>query len=300
MVTPLTVFDTNDLTAPSVVNPARLLQTLDTDGNPTTASRSRQPAHSNATGMTVNFAHRRLRNQRHQPDRERRRRDRASHLQDAIDHVQRQLVANGLSLVGTWHVRAAAGVVTTITFLNDGHYLLVQTDPDADESGGPGVEYGTYSWNPTTGELSVKVASETDGEWGLSQPLGKTIAELKSNGTVLEVHDTEDDVPEVFGMNRLAADAEHPLAGTWKVPAEICVRARARDLQRGRRLRHGGNRSGGRRRPVRLEVGTYDWTSGVLSAEICPHQRRMGPRGRPHNSPSLGAGARRRSGHRPR
>jgi hypothetical protein len=270
VVTPLTVFATNDLTDPSVVNLARLLQTLDTDGNPENGITIAAAAHSNATGMTVNFA------------------DTAafetgvSNLiangggatelvtsQDAIDHVQSQLVANGLSLVGTWHVRAAAGVVTTITFLNDGHYLLVQTDPDADESGGPGVEYGTYSWNPTTGELSVEVTSETDGEWGLSHPLGKTIAELKSNGTVLEIHDTEDDVPEVFGMERLAADAEHPLAGTWKVPAEICgcelalvifsadgdyVMAEIGETD-------DVGQSG-------FEVGIYDWTSGVLSAEI--------------------------------
>jgi hypothetical protein len=270
IVTPLTVFDTNDLTAPSVVNLARLLQTLDTDGNPENGITIAAAAHSNAAGMAVNFA------------------DTAAFetsvvnliangggatelvtSQDAIEHVQAQLVANGLSLVGTWKVREVAGVVTTVTFLNDGHYLLVQTDPDADESGGPGVEYGTYTWNSTTGELSVKVVKETDGEWGLSHPLGKTIAELKSDGSVLEVHDTEDDVAEVFAMDRLAADADHPLVGTWKGPAEVCgcelslvmftadgdyVMAEIAEAD-------AAGQSG-------FEVGTYDWTDGVLSVEI--------------------------------
>ena len=55
VVTPLTVFDTNDLTDTKVVNFARLLQTLDTDGDPDNGISIAEVAHQSAAGLTVDF-----------------------------------------------------------------------------------------------------------------------------------------------------------------------------------------------------------------------------------------------------
>ena len=52
--------------------------------------------------------------------------------------------------------------------------------------GGPGVEYGTYNWDPATGELSVEIANlgegtltDTGGDWGLSDAQGVLIAVIR-------------------------------------------------------------------------------------------------------------------------
>ena len=74
-----------------------------------------------------------------------------------------------------------SNALITVTFMNDGRYLLVENgEPDVGEtSGGPGVEYGTYEWNSTTGVLTTQVAegsetllTDTNGDWGLSRSPG--------------------------------------------------------------------------------------------------------------------------------
>ena len=100
----------------------------------------------------------------------------------AIEHMQEELVERGLSPMGTWYVRTGeSNALVTVTFMNDGRYLLVENGvPEVGEtSGGPGVEYGTYEWDSTTGVLTTQVAegsetllTDTNGDWGLSDPQG--------------------------------------------------------------------------------------------------------------------------------
>jgi Ca2+-binding RTX toxin-like protein len=72
------------------------------------------------------------------------------------------------AIVGTW-VSSATGAAA-VTFLADGTYIIAENDGVPDATGGPGMELGSYTWNPSTGALSTSVAVETNGEWGLSHP----------------------------------------------------------------------------------------------------------------------------------
>ncbi len=56
VITPLTVFSTDEITDVRVMNLARLLQTLDEDGDPVNGISLSDSATANATGLTVDFA----------------------------------------------------------------------------------------------------------------------------------------------------------------------------------------------------------------------------------------------------
>lgn len=56
LITPLSVFNTTDISRIEVINLARLLQTLDTDGNAINGINISDEAHQSATGLTIDFA----------------------------------------------------------------------------------------------------------------------------------------------------------------------------------------------------------------------------------------------------
>jgi hypothetical protein len=55
---------------------------------------------------------------------------------------------NQRDLVGTWFTPTEDGGIAYITFLDDGTYHHTE-DGTADDSGHPGLEVGTYTWNLT-------------------------------------------------------------------------------------------------------------------------------------------------------
>ena len=86
-----------------------------------------------------------------------------------------RVVDAGNAFVGTWYdPRLAAGpsgLSTALTFLADGTYLMADNGNTTanDPSGQPGLEVGTYAYNPATGAFSTTCpAINSDGQWGLS------------------------------------------------------------------------------------------------------------------------------------
>ena len=79
-------------------------------------------------------------------------------------------------LVGGWWATDSgggelylAGGTAVIVFLEDGTFYMAQDgDSDADPSGQDGMERGTYTWDETTGAISVNLFVDTNGDWGFS------------------------------------------------------------------------------------------------------------------------------------
>lgn len=75
-------------------------------------------------------------------------------------------------LVGVWAVESATELKTqTLVFWKDGRFAMVDPvgDDQPDSCGGPGVEFGTYSYNATTLAFKVLTVSiDTNGCAGLS------------------------------------------------------------------------------------------------------------------------------------
>jgi len=72
------------------------------------------------------------------------------------------------SIVGSWFGQDLGQAQSTVdlTFLSDGHFFLVNNGSSTlDPSGQPGLEYGTYSWNSTTGAFSATDLVSTVGGW---------------------------------------------------------------------------------------------------------------------------------------
>jgi hypothetical protein len=78
------------------------------------------------------------------------------------------------SIIGTWEWTDSTGNhPMAFTFLSNGTYLLADDGNTTanDPSGQPGIEVGTYTYDPNSGFLTTTCPSiNTDGEWGLSTP----------------------------------------------------------------------------------------------------------------------------------
>ena len=84
-------------------------------------------------------------------------------------------------LVGSWVLEEANGDVVVLVVLPGGHYMLADTWT-GDATGFPGLEHGTYQWDPATGALQYQVIVDTNGDLGLSHDSG---ARLQLNGDTL-------------------------------------------------------------------------------------------------------------------
>ena len=97
-------------------------------------------------------------------------------------------------LIGSWYVSNAgqAHGNVVITFLDNGTYMLSDKgNSNLDPSGQDGMEYGTYSWNSSTGDFSYTTIVNTDGQWGLSDA---SVNAMQLNGNVLTVHASDGSV----------------------------------------------------------------------------------------------------------
>ncbi len=86
-------------------------------------------------------------------------------------------------LIGGWYHPDAGGAVA-ITFIDNTTFMLAH-DGTADASGKPGIERGTYTWNQSTGAITVKVLVDTNGGWGISNSGVTTLTVSSDNKTLL-------------------------------------------------------------------------------------------------------------------
>ncbi|MCP3875202.1 MAG: PEP-CTERM sorting domain-containing protein [Desulfobacteraceae bacterium] len=97
------------------------------------------------------------------------------------------------SVVGTWYIGApgapgAGGGGAIINFLSNGDYFMAE-DGVTGGGGYSGMERGTYTWDPATGNVSIiDIFADTNGEWGFSHPYGPL--SIKMAGDSLTVTDT--------------------------------------------------------------------------------------------------------------
>lgn len=97
----------------------------------------------------------------------------------------RPIVSTAGALVGSWYSDAKDGGSddVVITFLADGSFVLADKGtPARDPNGTSGVEYGTYSWNASTGAITYAIQTNTDGQWGMSNA---GLTRLAISGSVL-------------------------------------------------------------------------------------------------------------------
>lgn len=104
-----------------------------------------------------------------------------------------QPVINANHLIGSW-MGGQAGEnnnLAVLTFIDETHYVVIQDGDSAqDPSGQDGMEIGTYTWNPVTGDFAAQAVIDNNGEWGFSS-LSQS-ATISINGNILTLNDNGD------------------------------------------------------------------------------------------------------------
>ena len=197
----MTLFSAPSTTDTQVVNLARLLLTLDTDGNPDNGIAISDAAYSAATA-TIDFT------------------------SPSFDTDVAGLVASGggnivlisadnaiahlsqLILIGSWYLGSNQGSADKVmTFLDNTHYIFA--DHSGDPACGDGMELGTYSWNQSTGIITVNDSVNTDGECGLSNPVPAGI-KMSLNGNTLTFLGAGSAT-----LNKVLLSSTEPIIGSW-------------------------------------------------------------------------------------
>jgi hypothetical protein len=194
IVTPLNIAGTDDVNDPVAVNIARLLQSLDADGDPSNGITIHPDAADAAT--PVNFS---------QPVADFAASAAVTNLMSALGvtlvseaaataHLQASMDEQRRSLIGSWYFRDDSDsdpdrqYHIVLTFLDETNFVIAndESEPD-DENGQDGFERGTYSWNLRTGvfEATVPVLTDNNGEWGFSHPCGDEVFTLEIRGNEL-------------------------------------------------------------------------------------------------------------------
>jgi hypothetical protein len=260
LLNPMMLFGANDVASDDrVVNLARLLQSLDDDGDPSNGITIREEAHSAATTpidfgtafeaeatpllTTVGAA------------------TVGSPLPlvtptDAVAHLAAQF-----ALVGGW-VNGTGSDAIAVAFLANGQYVMAHGGT-ADAAGAPGIEFGTYTYDATTGAWTASAdLLDTNGEWGFSHPVAGVAATATGTATFAGADVTFDSAGGAFTMTRVV-DAGSAIVGTWidGTGTNAIVVSFLPDGTYA--MAHGGVTD-----PVGqpgVEFGTYTWDSGTTA-----------------------------------
>ena len=113
----------------------------------------------------------------------------------AATGMQLPLPYNTNPIVGTWYgsVPGNPSLQMALTFLANGTYLLADNGNTtaADPTGQPGIEVGTYTFNPTTGAFSSQCpAIDTNGQWGLSHNKQGGVSGCSGTGGTVTIQGT--------------------------------------------------------------------------------------------------------------
>lgn len=122
------------------------------------------------------------------------------------------------SIIGTWGAYGDPTVLTgIITFVDSTHYMFVQAGP-ADTYGSTGLEYGTYTYNPSTGTgvFDKSPLFDTNGEWGLSHPPVGTSYSISVTGDTLTIGNSVEGSKQ---LPRMQSNAAKPVIGAWWGPS---------------------------------------------------------------------------------
>ncbi len=209
VVTPVDMAPSGDPSDQIVVNIAVLLQSLDADGDPSNGISIPTAAVEAADAAVIfdqpysSFATEVLPVVQHTDTNKTVVSDTAAsaHLAESLEQV------NASMLVGTWYIEGE-GYQYALFILDSSNYSAI----DYDSTSGAALEIGTYTWNQSTGVVTVAVTSETESGLDSVPPManGNT---LVLNGDTL----TFTDANGTFELQRLTASSESPLKGGWSL-----------------------------------------------------------------------------------
>ncbi|WP_284455401.1 hypothetical protein [Alloalcanivorax xenomutans] len=214
-VTPADMADGND---PDVVtNILRLLQTLDSDGNPDNGITISQQTLDDFIGKDVEV---------NQPA--------AAFEAEAETAIGKTLVtaeeaeahfaaSQQADLRGSWLVleNGEASKRNVLTFLDYNRYIVSHSYSNEDQ-GAATAEWGSYDWNPGTGKITFALEEESDGQGGLTwagdgvEDDQVVTADLVWAGDQLHFDLGDGDS---FSASPIK-DADNPLVGAWYLPEE--------------------------------------------------------------------------------
>jgi len=193
--------------------------------------------------------------------------DEAITIEEIVDAVGNALTGCRTGLVGSWVVGSPTiptEPVVVVTFLDASHFLYVE-EGTQDADGDDGLERGTYSWNPLTGELHAQVDYDGNGEWGLSHARGDLRVRVDGNELIYADADGETQLVPV------QRDSANPLVGSWTSgdpsdPEPLLAVVTFFDESHFLLAQHGGNPAGSNG----IERGTYSWdpATGAFSAIV--------------------------------
>lgn len=213
-VTPADMADGND--ADVVINVLRLLQTLDDDGNPDNGITISQQTLDDFVGKDVEV---------NQPA--------AAFESEAEAAIGETLVtekeaeahfaaSQQADLRGSWLFEDDYGR-NVLSFLDYGRYIIAHSNADDGDQEAATAEWGEYTWDPVSGDLTLTVSGQSDGTGGLSDLSDETVKlYLADNQFVLSVGELSDDQYEADDTITFTAikNASNPLVGAWYLAEE--------------------------------------------------------------------------------
>ncbi|GIU20758.1 MULTISPECIES: hypothetical protein [unclassified Shewanella] len=174
IVTPLNIANTEDVTNSAVINMARLLQTLDQDGDPNNGITITQTAIDTAEPVDFNLPPAEFAaNDAVKATIENGGQNTAtSELiteEAALAHLAEQLTENQIQLgiVGSWSITNSETDLLSITFFNNGTYVLFEVE-DAGSLVDAGMEWGTYERDYETNRVYAGQDFDENGDIGLN------------------------------------------------------------------------------------------------------------------------------------
>ncbi|MDF1822645.1 MAG: hypothetical protein P1U64_13770 [Alcanivoracaceae bacterium] len=251
----------------TVTNILRLLQTLDDDGNPDNGITITETTHADFTGveLDVTGAAATFEGEAQTAIGET--------LVSAADAEAHFDASQQADLRGSWifvepEAESSGGLgpngeeINVLTFLDGGRYIVAHKYGNGDQ-GAATAEWGTYSWDPASGDLGISVQGESDGDGGLSDlPTGDTI---KLVGDELMLG-SEAGAETPF---QRVSDANNPMVGAWylKDGSDFHVLTILdNDQYVVAHSNNGESYGGGSVTPVSSEWGFYNVSGGTFEA----------------------------------
>jgi hypothetical protein len=85
----------------------------------------------------------------------------------ACTNTLSRILPGASPIVGSWLLSdAGRGLLSTTALLADGRYI--DASIVAGDSAHTGIEWGTYNWNASTGEIAAHAVGDFSGDWGLA------------------------------------------------------------------------------------------------------------------------------------
>ncbi len=190
----------------TVINILRLLQTLDEDGNPDNGITITAAIHTALQDIAIDptLSEADFETQANSAL--------GKTLIDKIVAIEHFKSSQAGDLTGSWVYEEDNGNINVLTFFNGDEYLIVHSQDDGDEQTAGSGEYGTYTWDSATGELTLVVdpGGNTDGSGGLAGNDASTTWTMQLIDGALAL--SMDDERIVFEAVRNDRDS---LVGSW-------------------------------------------------------------------------------------